>query len=38
MAWVRCDAAKANPNLPAPSTHDADPKKLELQDPDDQEW
>jgi len=38
MAWVRCDAAKANPNLPAPSTHDADPKKLEMQDPDEQEW
>ena len=37
MAWVRCDAAKANPNLPTPTA--ADPsKKLELQDPDDQEW
>ncbi|KAA1104684.1 deubiquitinating enzyme [Puccinia graminis f. sp. tritici] len=40
MAWVRCDAAKANPNLPQPSTSEpsSSTKKLEHQDPDDQEW
>ncbi|PLW21391.1 hypothetical protein PCANC_02520 [Puccinia coronata f. sp. avenae] len=38
MAWVRCDAAKANPNLPAPSAVDASGTQLNLQDPDDQEW
>lgn len=50
MAWVRCDSARFNPNLPAPngmsdsgdttnqSSSSARSKKAEFEDPDHEEW
>ncbi|KAH9450679.1 hypothetical protein Pst134EB_018205 [Puccinia striiformis f. sp. tritici] len=35
LAWVRCDAAKSNPNLPTPSSTTT---PIKHQDPDEQEW
>ncbi|KAH9821002.1 ubiquitin C-terminal hydrolase [Melampsora americana] len=36
LAWVRCDAAKANPNLNQASSSPTSPEEFE--DPDQQEW
>ncbi|EGG01722.1 ubiquitin C-terminal hydrolase [Melampsora larici-populina 98AG31] len=36
LAWVRCDSAKANPNLNQASSSQASPEEFE--DPDQQEW
>ncbi|KAI8461945.1 ubiquitin C-terminal hydrolase [Phakopsora pachyrhizi] len=39
MAWVRCDLAKSNPNLPtSPNAEQKTNKPLDFQDPDEQEW